>query len=266
MILSYLIVFTQGTLGGIAYFEMLQAGLYLQKAGLLEKQIVLTRNQASSELEIENTKVANTRRIDPLWTFIARTLADAGCFLVLSLLILRDQTTLKHYTRLLPWIPVLNDAEVVIGVCYAVIFLLALFSEKSFNRLFHWNVLTYAGRISFSLYLWHPIFLQIVFNGIWGKYAIQYDWVTQDSYTNNFFDLFFIALAASWVWATILYWIIEVPALQLCTYLIGQLPKRDDFLSDYSFLVDAASGNEKALQVHVEVQTDPLETILTSKE
>jgi hypothetical protein len=72
--------------------------------------------------------------------------------------------------------------------------------------------------------LWHPVFLELIFNSIWGEKAIEYDRVTGDSYTNNFPDLFFYALASSWVGATVMYWLVEVPALSLCSYLIAKLP------------------------------------------
>lgn len=185
----------------------------------------IATSNAASGIATESVKTTRRNRVDPMLTYSLRLLTDGACYAIVLLLILLDTTTLKHFTPLLPWLPRFKDSEVITGLLYGLLFLCGLWSEKSFNRIFHWNLLTYAGKISFSLYLWHPLFLELVFNEIWGEKAIYYDQVTKDNYTNNFFDLFFYALASSWAGATVMYWLVEVPALSLCSYLVSTLPQ-----------------------------------------
>ena len=188
-----------------------------------------TTTTATTATTTTTKTMTKMNRVDPMLTYSLRLLTDGACYAIAMLLILLDTTTLKHFTPLLPWLPRVKDSEVITGLLYGLLFLCGVWSEKSFNRLFHWNLFTYAGKISFSLYLWHPLFLELVFNEIWGEKAIYYDQVTKDSYTNNFVDLFFYALASSMVGGTVMYWLVEVPALSLCSYLISLLPQYNKY-------------------------------------
>ncbi|KAJ3333796.1 hypothetical protein HDU91_002848, partial [Kappamyces sp. JEL0680] len=232
MIPEYMIVFVSGTVGGILLWELQHAGIYLKTIRGLPKQFDLPGKRlavpqplspeylesGTKELTTEpllekrdgdNIRRLQDRKLVPPWiTFAIRTFLDGLCYVLLCLITLLDAFRLPHYGNLLPWLPRLKESELVLGGLFSLLILSALYSEKSFSRLFYWNFAQFAGKVSFSLYLWHPVLIEIVFNRLWGENAVGYILVSRDNVTNNFFDLFVYTMSSSLVVATIAYYLV----------------------------------------------------------
>jgi peptidoglycan/LPS O-acetylase OafA/YrhL len=154
------------------------------------------------------------------FTLAVRTIADISCYVLLILIMLLDNTAMKHYQHVFPWLPRPIDSELSTGVWYGILILLAIFSDKSFARLFDWNLARYAGKISFSLYLLHPFSHQLIFSTLFGPNGSEYVYVTRDNPDSNFFDLFLMSMSISWLIASISYHLVEQPSQRLCKWII----------------------------------------------
>jgi peptidoglycan/LPS O-acetylase OafA/YrhL len=223
---EFMCVFVSGSIAGICFWELQNAGLCLKSSHGLPKQL---EYQGLGDYKFEpqsmNLETICYRNIAPWKTYVLRILLDAFCYVCFILVILLDYHRLPHYSHLLPWIPRFEPPEFPVGVLYAILLLFALLSEKSFNRLFHWNFATFAGKISFSLYLFHPIAVDVVFNQLWGANGVSYAVEMGAIYSNTFPDLFFYSLAASWIFGTLGYFLIEVPSQWICKRIIDRFPK-----------------------------------------
>jgi peptidoglycan/LPS O-acetylase OafA/YrhL len=113
---------------------------------------------------------------------------------------------------------------------FAAIILMALTSNKSFSKLFHWNFLTFAGKISYSIYIFHPVALAIIFDTLRPLSADTADAAThliveKDTVENVFVMRSFLVLALCWAIGGASYLIIEETCAKLSRYLTGLLPK-----------------------------------------
>lgn len=223
---EYLATFVQGTAAGILFFEMQNADLLPHTINQIPKQISIPGLQFHkdpySAISLTENEVFDDRMlVPPTVTLIIRTIFDAFCYILLVLLMLLDTKAMKHYSKVFPGLIRPADSEVTTGLLYGALFICALFSDKSFNRLFHWNLATYAGKISFSMYLLHPFSHQIIFDTIFGPHAMDYEQVTGSNSDSNFFDLFIMSMTITWIIATLSYRIVESPCNRFARYFIA---------------------------------------------
>ncbi|KAL7747456.1 Beta-mannosyltransferase 1 [Sorochytrium milnesiophthora] len=60
----------------------------------------------------------------------------------------------------------IRNTEQLEGIPIALIIMASLYAYKSFARMFEASALVFLGRISFSLYIWHPVLLYLVYS-VW---------------------------------------------------------------------------------------------------
>jgi peptidoglycan/LPS O-acetylase OafA/YrhL len=224
---EYLATFCQGMVYGILFFELHNVDLLPRTVDKKPKQIVLPLRP--TDIKGSYQPFSETTLVLPSYiTYGLRTITDMACYVLLVLSLFIDGTAMKHYRYVFPGLGRPEDSEVVQGLYHGAILFFGLFSDKSFSRLFQWNLLTYAGKISFSLYLLHPFAQQLIFNTVFGPRAVQYNYMVHDYPDSNFFDLFIISMSITWLIATISYKLIEEPAGHLCKYIIHH------YIADYT--------------------------------
>jgi peptidoglycan/LPS O-acetylase OafA/YrhL len=219
---EYLATFVQGSVYGIFFFELHNAGLLPKSINGVSKQIGISLcDKRDSSMKYQSVfQIDEYILLPPMVTYAIRTVLDVCCYITLLLSLLIDTTALKHFRNVFPDFQRSKDSEVVQGLYHGCMILLGLLSEKSFSRLFQWNLLSFAGKISFSLYLLHPFSHQLIFETIFGPKAEHYNRITGDNPDSNFFDLFIMSMGISWLIGTISYKLIEEPAATLGKWII----------------------------------------------
>ncbi|KAI8908519.1 acyltransferase 3 [Gorgonomyces haynaldii] len=190
-------VFFQGSFFGAIFFEIDEAHLLPDKV-----------------------KKRQTKRLSGIILHYLPTLFDilAWCLLFGNLM-----TSWPHYSLYFPdWY--INQPKSYFGIWFGLIFIFALMSEGTFCDFFSWFFMTYAGKISYSMYLLHPVAIRLFFFYFFKD--MDYRDVSHDpSNENNFFDKFVLVLGISWVLGTISYHLVEQPSLYACRVILNLLPK-----------------------------------------
>ncbi|KAL7745998.1 hypothetical protein RI367_008692 [Sorochytrium milnesiophthora] len=101
------------------------------------------------------------------------------------------------------------------GIAISAIVLLTVYSQGSFSRIFEASVLQWLGEVSFSIYLWHPVFLHAVYVEWLPGSVIDMPDPIFNTDRNIWWDKYLIYSALTLTWAMVSHWLLEANIMRL---------------------------------------------------
>ena len=170
------------------------------------------------------------------WLFVAGAvllyLLSVIHFYVINVDVIARSNPIQTYTFLDPYMVHINSYwqmfyPLAYGLCYGLCMVAILYGSARLRRPFEWPLLRWIGFISFSLYMWHQLFVIHFYDSIGPRIAHE-----------GFQP--FIEYSAFYVWVVVIvfplalasYRWIEMPGMRLGEYIIRRLDKKKDQSKD----------------------------------
>ncbi|CAG8469141.1 6960_t:CDS:2 [Gigaspora margarita] len=216
-------IFMAGTICSIWYREIIRLGL-LPLSSKEEKDLTSKSNNFNNFDGILHTNLSFMKRIIkklPSRYQLIRSFFDLGCYITLFMIL----CTFPHLSEKILGMPRIGFELVlenrVGGFLYAILILAGLLSrDGSFINACSCNFLRFCGRISFSIYLLHPIALTFVNEHLtWMGLNNAEDEFDKREKANNMFDAVIMSYFLTIILAWLYYNIVEKPSMNLANYI-----------------------------------------------